>query len=97
MITDQQREEFEAKYKEKISFLTRKLVLYIDAAMAEFYKEYNEENNRIVIAASHKALYWMYEGSCCTLVENMQQEQKEEAIKVICEQIDSIKHTVKNV
>lgn len=97
MITDQQREEFETKYKEKINFLTKKLCLYIDAAIEQFHKDYQQEENKIVIAASHKALYWMYEASCCTIAENMQEKQKEEAIKVICEQIDSIKETVQNV
>lgn len=92
MFTKSQYEEYEIKYKDRINSLTREFIADVGNAMEIFHKKHSKENGNVVIAASHKALRSLFEGSCCQLVEGA--EDKEKAIKIVCNQIESIKKEV---
>lgn len=92
MFTKSQYEEYEIKYKDRINSLTREFIADVGNAMEIFHKKHSKENGNVVIAASHKALRSLFEGSCCELVKAA--ENKERALIAISNQIDSIKKEV---
>ena len=95
MFTKNQYEEYEMKYKNRINALTQEFIADVGNAMELFHKKNQKENGNVVIAASHKALRSLFEGSCCELVKAS--ENKERAIRSLSNQIDSIKNQVENV